>query len=317
MADIYLHMIVPQAINDSVFSSSTAPETDYTAWATATGYIIGDTRIYVAANVHWVIQCVQAHTSSTGSTNDPIKDINATTGGGAFWVRYSFTNKWKIADGRITDQKAFNGTITDVFVAAANASSLAVFNVTANTVTLTITQTSTATVRSAQTVSAIETVGITDWWSYFFNAVEYKSEIIFSGVPIYAGDTIQVDVAGLTTNKIGELVWGIDYSLGLATFPKGIGTIDYSTKDRDTFGNVYITKRPFASTADYKTIFDTSIANRTKRLVAASQSAPVIFYTRTTDSNYGDMVYGIIKSFAIDEVAPNISYLSLQVEGLI
>ena len=70
--DVYLHLVIPQSITDATFISSTVPENDYAAWANATGYVIGDTRIVTSTGKHWVIYCIQAHTSATGTANDPI-----------------------------------------------------------------------------------------------------------------------------------------------------------------------------------------------------------------------------------------------------
>lgn len=317
MTQINLHMIVPATMTDAVLSSSTVPETDYAAWANATGYVIGDTRIIVSTNIHWVIQCIQAHTSALSGANDPLVDINRVSGAGVFWLRVSSTNRWKSFDQKINDQTAFNGNITHTLIAPAAAGAVAAFNVTANEVRLTVTNTATAAVRTVQTLSAIETGGVVDWWTYFYNPIEYKSEVLFPLVPIYAGDTVEVRVSGLATNRVGEIAWGRDLDLGRAIFPLNVGIIDYSTKDRDTFGNPYITPRAFASRAEYRTQIRSTDGNRIKRQLAAVRAVPVIFYTHTDDNNFGSMVYGYVKSFDVDEVAPNVAYLSLQVEGLI
>ena len=316
MADIFLHMIVPETITDSVFTSSSVPETDYAAWATATAYIVGDTRIMVSANIHWVIQCIQAHTSTTGSANDPLKDINRVSGAGLFWLRVSATNKWKVTDQKISDQCAFVGSIDNLFTAPKAAMAAALFNLTANSVTVTVTNPATGLIRTARTRTAIDDATVVDWYSYFYAPIEYRSEILLPDLPIYSGDTVRFEVYGLPTNKVGQIIFGRDITIGKGLFPAGVGIIDYSTKDTDTFGNRYITPRAFASRAEYKAVIASNEANRVKKQLAAVRSTPVVFYTHTIDNLYGTMVYGYVKSFDINEIAPSVAYVSIQVEGL-
>lgn len=314
-----LRILVPAAITDSVLTASSIPETDYTAWATATGYVVGDTRIYVAANVHWVIVCIAAHTSLAGGPNDPIKDINATSGAGVFWLRFSSTNKWKAFDQKIGDQAALAGSITYTLVAAQVSTAVFFFNLTANTIRVRVVETATSIVRYDTTASALEIGGIIDWWSYFYSPIVYKSEAAFLNVPIFIGDTVTITIAGLATNKVGEIVMGVDYQLGTAIWPIAVGILDYSTKDRDTFGNPYITPRAFASRAEYKAWLLTTDANRVKKLLASIRATPVVFYTNAIVSfnDFGATLYGLYKSFDIDEIHNNASYLSIQAEGLI
>lgn len=309
-------MIVPKTVDDAALGLTTVLENDHPAWVLGTNYIVGN-RVIRVATLHSIYECIQAHTASSGA-DKPDNDVDPVTGVGTYWLRVSATNRWKAFDQRISDQVVHNGDIGYELALDSTESyfSVAMFNIEGNEVEIAVLTTLFVELYSA-TYSAIETSGIVDWWAYFFNPIEYRSEMVFPYVPATATNWLRAYVRGLTTNKLGQLVYGRDFILGDAVLPLSIGITDYSTKERDTFGNPFIVERAFASRMDIRARIRGTDTNRVKKMLAAVRATPVVFYTHTDDNNLGTMVYGYVTSFNIDPLTPDFALLSLEVEGLI
>lgn len=85
-----MKILVPVTITDSVLISSSVPENDYAAWASATNYVIGDRRI--RAQTHRIYECVSDHLS----TSTPPEDLVAIDT--PLWADIGPTNRWAMFD---------------------------------------------------------------------------------------------------------------------------------------------------------------------------------------------------------------------------
>ena len=319
MADPKLRMIIPSDPNWS-FLFSNLTEADYAVWATATVYAVGDRRIITnlprpgVGVYHWIVECVQAHTSSSGADR-PDHDIDAASGAGTYWVRVSYTNRWKAMDGIVNDRSINpSGAVTNWFTVISPATSVVFLNAKANTAEVRIYDGASDVI--VQTQSLIETSGIVDWWSYFYLPTTYKSAAVFPQTPAYTGQVIKTSVSGLTQNELGEVLFGIDYEIGDASFPIDVAITDYSTKDRDPYGNPYITTRPYAKSRTFTCQILTQDSDRIDTLLSSVHTTPVIFYISDAPTGFSALIYGLFKDYQIkqDYVASNVT---LQIEGMI
>ena len=127
-----MDIIVPAEINDTTLTSTNVPETDYTDWATATSYSVGDQRQITTPNVHTVYECIQAHTSD--ANNKPTVDVDSETGIGTYWIRVSATNTWAMFTDQISDRTERTGTISVTILPGDVVNGIALFNLAGNTV---------------------------------------------------------------------------------------------------------------------------------------------------------------------------------------
>jgi hypothetical protein len=154
-----------------------------------------------------------------------------------------------------------------------------------------------------------------DGWSYVFEPVIYDTETIFSGVPIYTGVVLEITISGAGTNLVGQIVTGRGQLLGETLVGTDVGSNDYSTKDRDAFGNAIIVEKPFTQTVDFIFSFPTDDALRINRILTRLRAKPAVYYAGDDTSQFGTTVYGFYNDYSIPLSAAR-SFATLQVEGL-
>lgn len=300
-----MRIIRPVTVTDSVLDSSNIPEDDYSEWAVGTTYADGDKVIVLSTH--------RIYESLVGSNlgNDPVTDD------GTNWLDIGATNRWRAFDDTITDQAQATTTITYSFDPQSLVNSIALFNLDATEVEVTVTDPSEGVVYD-ETVSLSDNGAVDGWWGYFFQPIVRKSEIALFDLPNYASATLDVTINTVTgdTAKVGQIVFGNQTSLGLTTYGTSIGIQDYSTKDTDAFGNVVITKRRFAQLVDYDVKVVTSSVRNVQKILSEYRSTPIVF-SGTEDGSYGDLVYGYYRSFGINISTPSYSDATIEVEGLV
>lgn len=299
-----MQAIEPLTITDSILTSSTIPEDDYTEWSAGTTYSLGDRVIVVS--VHKVYE--SAINSNTG--NNPVTDD------GTKWIEVGATNRWKAFDQKISDPATRADSIQYVFTTTNDiVNSLAFFGLKADTVQITMVVSSTTVYD--ETYQLLDTTNVVDWYTYFFEpATDKDQELLVVDLPSYAAAQITVNIVDTgNTVEVGQIVLGGLVPLGRTGYGTTIGIEDFSRKDRDTFGNSIIIERAFAQTADFEVEINTQDARRVQRFLSTYRATPIV-WIGNQDPNYGLIVYGFYTQFSINLATPSVSYATLEVEGL-
>ena len=300
-----MKLIRPINITDSILVSSNVTEDDFPEWDSSTTYNIGDKVIVIST--HRIYESLTD--SNTG--NDP------TTDDGTNWLNIGATNRYKAFDETISDQVVNTTSITYEFDPGSLVNAIAMFNLDAADVDITVTDPEEGVVYE-ENVSLIDNSAVTNWWGYFFEPVVRSSEFVRFDLPNYASATVSVSVnvdIGETA-KVGQIVIGNQKSLGLTTYGTSIGIQDYSTKDNDNFGNAIITERRFAQLVDYDVKLTTGSVRDVQKTLAGFRATPIV-YSGTEDGAYGDLVYGYYRNFGINISGPAFSDATIEVEGLV
>lgn len=301
-----MQAIQPLTITDSILTSSNVAENDYGEWASGTTYSLGDRVIVVS--VHKVYE-----SASNGNIgNDP------TTDDGTNWILVGATNRWKAFDQKLSDPVTNANSITYTLTTTQSiVNSLAFFNLSADSVQITVTPSGSGSPVYDETFFLLDTTSVIDWYTYFFEPATTKErELLVTDLPSYPNAVIVITIsdAGETT-KVGQIVLGNLVSLGRTGYGTTVGIEDYSTKERDTFGNAIILERAFAQKADYEVEIITQDTRRVQRFLATYRATPVV-WIGNQDPSYGLIVYGFYTQFSINLATPSVSYTTLEVEGL-
>lgn len=288
---------------------SSVPETDYAAWSAVTAYVAGNRVISTVS--HSVYECVLGHTNQ-----DPVADVNPATGVGTYWLLVGATNRWKAFDKRLADQVSFAGRIVYSIQLSEPIASIAFFNLQCTAVRVTMIDPTFGVVFDT-TVSTVDQSSIIDWWTYFYEDVAYSAQIALPAIPGFSGTVLRVEIAGTGTNKVGQIVIGKGKRLGTSLVNGSVGITDYSTKDRDTFGNPIIVPRAFASLVDFRFSLPSNDTARIATLLASMRAAPAIYYADEVEDGFGTTVYGYFKDFTITLASNPRSFASMQIEGLV
>ena len=168
-----------------------------------------------------------------------------------------------------------------------------------------------------ETVGLTDTSSIVDWFEFYTWPAEYDTEIVFQGVPAYAGYTIDITVSAVgATAEVGEIVLGKMHRLGTTVEGTAIGTIDYSRKERDTFGNAIIIERAFSDTVDFNFAIPVGDTKRVKRILDDVRATPAVYYAGPVSDNYGTTIYGYHTGINIPLASAGVSFATLEIEGL-
>jgi hypothetical protein len=293
-------------VTDANLQASDVPETDAALWLVGSTYAVDDEVMLD----HHVYRSVLG--SNTG--NDPRVDD------GTNWLDLGFTNRWRAFDKKTQNLVAQADSITYTISADNLITGVAVMNYVGSTVTVEVRDVS-ATLLSTHTKSRNGGQAITSWWIAFTIdlAAESIPDVIFEDVRCYPGNNITVTVATAVPGSIvslGLLLLGVTRELGETNNGTAIGIKDYSTKDKDPFGNAILVERVFASTVNFSFSLPTDRAAFVRRTLAALRATPTLYYAGVDQTQFGAQVFGFFQDFEIPLTGPAISFANLKVEEL-
>ncbi len=297
-----MKVIEPMNITDAVLAASNIPENDHPVWDGMATYAADD--LVILTTTHRVYQAVAASTGQDPATDD-----------GTYWLDVGATNRWKAFDHIIADLASRTGSITFTLAPTEIVDGMAFFGLDAASVRVVVKDASAATVydRTEQVVDRTEQV---DWWSWFFDPIEFDTEAMFTGLPGYAGNTIEITVSSAGTARVGEIVTGRIQTLGETLVDTTVGFIDYSLKERDAFGYPIIVPRGTADRSEFRFSFPTEDARRVKRICVRLRATPAVYYADDNTTGFGTTVYGFNKGLEVP-LTTNRSFAMLEVEGLV
>lgn len=298
-----MKIIRPQAVTDAVLASSNVPETDYAAWSASTTYGDGDDVIVVAADVHQVWQSIQA-----GNLNHP----PATSP--TWWVLVGATNRWRMFDATTNSQTSAAASIDVTLEVAGRVDSVALMNVDAAEAYITMTDAVDGVVYE-RTVSLVSTSGIDDAWSYCFEPIVRRHDLVLDDLPPYADATIDITLSAPgETVKCGNCIVGLSRSIGDTQRGTRIGIQDYSVKTRDAWGNYGVTERAYNKTASFTVQLDAGLVDEVSSLLAGYRATPIVYLGTTRYA--ATVVLGFFKDFYLEIAYATRSICTLEVEGL-
>ena len=296
-----MKLIKPVTVTDAVLTATNVPETDYAAWSSATTYAFGQRVILVST--HKIYECITANTNLS-------PDVNSTV-----WLEWGSTNRWKMFDSGWGSQTSIATPLTFTLSPMVIINSLALLNVSATSITVTVTDISSATIYN-QTFAMTVTPSIADWYMYFYEDFIYKSDLVITDIPSAGSALINVTINNTSsTAKCGNCIVGTYYDIGNTQYGASAGIVDYSIKATDSFGNTTVTKRTYAKRMNTNLMINNDIVDDVFNLLATYRSTPLVWIG--AESLYTSLiVYGFYKDFDVNIAYPDYSSCSLTIEGL-
>ena len=299
-----MKVLDPIAVTDANLVSSSATEDDAPLWNSGTTYIRGN-RV-ISTTTHRVYQ--SAVDNNTG--NNPDNDA-----AGAFWLIVGSTRKWRAFDQSVGEKTTHTGVLSYRVTVPKLVNAIALLRLSAFKVRVqvvatdgTITYDRTrelgdySEIVDALTMVTVEPVG-----------ADFAAFENFAALP---GQDVIVSIgaAGLLT-EVGELVIGQSKVIGTTLDGTSIGLTDYSKKERDDFGNVYIVPRAYSDNTSFEVAITTGNAKKIKRLLTGLRSKIALYYSDAEDV-YGTAVYGFYRDIDIPLESQGISFANIEIEGL-
>ena len=299
-----MKIINPHEVLDSELTSN-IPITE-TLWTAGT-YNPGDQR-------YWTATSFELYECLITTTDQPDVGAAKTT---PTWKKLGRVNRWAAFDEIIGSVTTSTGTTVDMTVDTDNIiNSVAMFKLSGETVQVIVNNTSEGVVYD-ETVNLVDTSTVSDWYTYFFEPIVQREDVVLTDLPQYgANTTVQVIVTKAATGaSIGELVLGFLTDIGYTQQNSTFGTTDYSRKQTDEDGRVTVDERPFAKKGNYLVQVEPGRIAGIQRLINNLLAKPVVWIGEE-DQEF-QIIYGFLKS--LDFPLPNNALIpySLQVEGLV
>lgn len=295
-----MRIIYPVDVAGAVLVSSNVPETDYAEWSSSTAYTVGQ-RCIVAAQ-HKVYEALVAHTNA-----NPLTDTSSPPK----WLELGATNRWRMFDQAI-------GTVTslaeevDVTLAPGLVNAVALFGLSAGTVTLTMTHAST--VVYSRTLELVTPLSESSFYAYCFDPITRRSDVALWDLPAYPDATLRVQVTQPGgTAAVGLLVVGRQRKLGDERWNPKFGIEDYSKKTTDGFGGTTFKEGAFAKLSTVSSEIRTQDVDTVHARLAAIRAQPVVWDVGGFEAG---LIFGRYRSFSVVVPYVNISYCDLEIEGL-
>lgn len=167
-----------------------------------------------------------------------------------------------------------------------------------------------------QTYSLRETALVTDWYSYFFEEITYRTALSVTDIPAYLDMDVSVNIASTVggTAGCGTCVIGLSKEFGSTALGVQFGIDDLSIKTKDEWGQFTILERPYSDRITIPVFLFNSELNAFKQVVAAYRAIPTVYIA--SELYDPAMVFGFFKSFNVDIAYNDYSTCTLEIEGV-
>lgn len=295
-----MKVITPTLITDALFTSSTAPETDYAAYAAGTTYAAGNK--VIRTSTHRIYESLQA--GNTGNTPETSP---------TWWLDIAPTNRWAMFDNVIGTATTLASPLTVVIHPGA-VNSIALLELVGTSVTVSMTSVTGGGSVYSTTIS-LEGSAPADYYEYFFDPFIQRQSVVLTDLPAYTDGIITVSLTG-TTVSMGLLSVGLSTNLGDAQYGATAGITDYSLKTTDSFGNTTLTQRSWAKRPTFKLWLDKGSMSWVFRKLSDLRATPCV-WVGTDDPELDPLtVFGFFKDFQMEVAYPTVCLCSLEIEGM-
>lgn len=302
-----MKIIRPTAVNDARLASSNVPEADAPEWAVGTSYALGAEVMVTADGVHSIFKSlIAANVGNVPQDDDPVTP--------AKWARVSATNRWAMFSDQLSDQTEQADSIIVELSGGSLVNGLALYRLDAVSVRVTMTDPVDGVVYDREQ-TLVDAGAVSDWYAYYFEAITRQTTLGVLDLPPYLNAVLRVEVLHpASVAKCGLLTFGAQFKIGETDWGASVGIVDYSRKERDTFGRPVIVERNYSRRSNYAVTINTPFVATVQDVLAEYRTVPLTWIG--SEKYPSTVVYGYYRDF--DLVLSNyaISLLNIEVEGL-
>ena len=237
------------------------------------------------------------------------------------WLDLGASNKTAMFDIQVNTQTTATTSLTVIFQPGSSFNAVSFLNLIGGaTISITVKDSPAGSVVYTETVNLDNSVNsVVDWYTYFFEDFDIRTEVVFQNIPPYINAVIEVTISASTgdTVAIGTCLVGTTIELGDTQYGLSYGIRDYSIKETDEFGNTRFIQRAFSKRMSPNLMVPNTRLNYISKILENLRATPTV-YIAVDDPKYGGtVVFGFLKDWNIEISYPNHSMLSIEVDGLI
>jgi hypothetical protein len=295
-------------VTDDKLASASVAENDYAAWEAATSYLIG--AMVIRTETHRIYKCVVAGVDST-TPEDSVVSVTPR------WVDMGPTNRWAMLDGIISTQTISATTIEYVFNISDIIDSVCLFGLVGSSITIKAEVDELGDMVEVYNMTkSLDSSYISDWYQYFTTPFYPIKEAFFTDLPMLSEMVITVTIVGTYNVRCGLITFGTMTDLGSTQYRAKFGMTDHSIKTTDEFGNAIYVKRNKSKRLEIPLQINNFDLNTFWNFMD-SIDGPCVWLGSDDDRYVVLSTYGFFKDFDVDIEFPEVSYCTLQIEGLI
>jgi hypothetical protein len=303
-----LSILAPIPITDAMFISSTAPETDYTAYNAATTYAIGDRCISTVT--HRIYESLRA----TNINHDPTVATNL-AGTAPWWLDVGPTNKWAMIDGEVSTQTSIASPLT-VVIRPGHFNSMFLAGLDSETLAITVKDAPGGNVIYSYSGS-LENSAPGDYYEYYFDPFKPQTDFLVSGIDPYSAAEITLTLTKGSGNVLsGILAMGDLRPLGQTQYGAKAKPKSYSYIKIDDFGNNVIKRRKKAKDISATAWVALSEANAVLDTITELLDVPCVLIGTDLPEYSGLRGFGLV-SGEMSYDYPQDCLLSITLQGMI
>jgi hypothetical protein len=298
-----MQVLKPLTFQNSQLISTTAinAEADYSSTTT---YSLG-TIVSYSGNRYESLQ---------SSNLNKTPDVSPT-----WWLNLGATNQFAMFDQFVNTSTTATTTLTTVYAPGSVFNSIALINVEAAIIEITIRDGITGPI-VYQNSAGLSGNNVTNWYDYFFlDPLLKRTQIVFSGLPAYVNSYITIELTNSSGEivSVGQIVAGDLVTLGQTQYGVSAGIVDYSIKETDEFGNTSFVKRAFSKRMQGDFFLNNDQLNRVHAYLASVRATPAV-WIGSNDPKFEEplIIYGFYREFSLQIAYPNNSLYNIEIEGL-
>ena len=296
-----LRLVKPVAITPAMLVSCSVPEDDHPAWVSGTTYAVG---AYVLRPNHKIYRRLIGGAGTTAPELDPTN-----------WLDAGYTNRWRSLDESNTSATSYAGDIVYTLTPGSIIQTIALLNVVGASVRVQMTDPVDGAVYD-KTITLISPISEAAWWTYFFEDITASTQALFFHLPAYRTATYTITIAASSgQSACGVLLLGKQLILGRGIqYGAKLGITDFSRKEADEFGNYALIKRSWNRKAWYDMLVDNRDLDKVQVELASVRATACLWIG--ADRYASSIIYGFYKDFSTVIAYPDLSQLSIEIEGL-
>lgn len=249
--------------------------------------------------------------------NDPSRTWSGLS---ARWQKIAATAPWRMLDDYIeTQTEAPEGQVLSFSVPFSRATSFALLNVEGAVAHVSVTDDEDGEYY-AGAHELTRDIGDCSLYIYNYSLIESRINVVVTDIPMPITGVMRVDIdpGQGSTARLGHVVAGMTYTLGVTLYDAEAGVTDYSRKSVDEFGVATLVRRSFASTVSLPLYLHPAQMDFTARVLQSVRATPCVWIGDNRDDGHQALtVYGWLEDWRMVCAGPNELQLSLEIQGLI
>lgn len=320
-----MKVIVPIELTSSMIISSSIPEPDAgepAVWSSGNSYGYDSGNVPAGDRVIYNRKIYETLRNISLSLNAKYTPEQSVTRRVPFWVEIGSTNRWRVFDEFRSTYSTFTGGTGSVVIEPEQlVNSLAVLNASnVNYITVTAVSVSDSITRYTQVHDVQRRDPVDTWNEYFFRIFETSKPLVITNLPTSYGNLrITIEFSGSGSMNVDNIILGNYHTFGKLQIGGTSDTINFSTMDRDIYGNAILVPRRSVSKIGFsayidRTELDTVIDLRSQLNAVSALWVGIDDPTNEFYEMY--LIYGIYRDFTIEVDNPIGPTVGLELEEL-